>query len=321
MIINNVTDIKRDDLFFDLTGYCQNNNLLLKLEGLNIAGSIKLRSAKYMIDQMEQRREITPGKSTIVVSSSGNFAIAASLICKVSNYKCICVSDPNFVIQKKHLIALYGAEVVIMTERDENGGFLGTRLRYIDQLIKSNPDHHFLDQYANIDNVDAHYDTAKQIHQIIGETDYWFIGAGTTGTIMGCAKYIKENNLNTKLIAVDAKGSVTFGYPAARRLVPGLGTSQKPPIADSNMVDKVILVDEIDTIQTCHEILKNYGLLLGGSSGTVLYAIKKYCQDTAIQNKRIVAISPDFGDKYMETVYSNEWVEKNYCPQEQTVDI
>ena len=306
MIINSVTEITSSPIFLNLKNFIKDTRVFLKLEGLNIAHSVKLKTARYLLRAVEN--QIIPGKTKIIESSSGNLAIALSIICKELGVEFICVTDPNIAEYSEELIKVYGGKIIKVTERDEHGGFLNTRIRTIYKLLDSSKDYIWTNQYANHANYLAHYsETAAEIYSEFKALDYLFIGAGTTGTLVGCGKFFKEYSPNTKIIAVDAEGSVTFGYPAKKRHIPGIGTSRKPEIANESYIDDILLVSEIDTIRTCHKVLKERGLFIGGSTGSVLAAIIQY-SNRIKPHSSIVAISPDFGDKYIPTVYNDNWV-------------
>jgi cysteine synthase A len=310
MIINKLTDISSKTVFYTLDNFIGNTKVYLKLEGLNIAGSIKLKPAIWLVDRLEKQGKLVPGVSSVVCSSSGNLGIALSIVCKERKYPLICVSDLNISPISKKYIELFGGELILINTPDENGGYLKNRLDYIDELLNANAHYCFVDQYANEENVAVHYaTTAPEIAREFAAIDFLFVGAGTTGTLMGCAKYFKEHFPKTKIIAVDSIGSVTFGTPPAKRFIPGLGTSYKPAIADRSFLDDVLMVPEIKTITMCHELVKQRGLLLGGSSGTVLQGVRAY-QDNIPEGAVVVAISPDFGDRYLNTIYNEEWLEQ-----------
>ena len=199
-----------------------------------------------------------------------------------------------------------------MNKKDNNGGYLGTRIEVIENLVRTNHDIVWLNQYANENNVAAHYNTtAKEILKEFDKIDYLFVGVGTSGTIMGCSKAFRKYSKNTKIIADDVEGSVTFGGKSKKRHIPGLGTSRRPSITDESYIDDIVMVGELDTVETCHFVFYKYALLLGGSSGSVLYAIKKY-KDKIPSSSKIVAISPDFGHKYLDTIYNARWVENKF---------
>ena len=309
MIIDNLTDIVSPILFYRLNHFIQ-SPLFLKLEGLNVAKSIKFKTAKYMFKAHEENNNIIKGKTKIICSSSGSLAIALAIICKEKGYPLICVVDPNTNTLAKRLVSLYGGKIIEVTKQDSSGGYLQTRIELINKMLSDDKDFFWINQYDDPENYYAHYHTtAKEILQEIQGISYLFVGAGTTGTLMGCAKYFKIHSPKTKIIAVDSVGSVTFSNNPAKRYIPGLGTSVAPSIVDKSYIDDIVWVEEKSTVQTCYEILKKYGLFIGGSTGTVLNAVQKYPKDI---KGNIVAISPDFGDAYLDTVYNPDWVKSKY---------
>ncbi len=313
MLIHTPEEISAPIIFQKLSKFIGIENAFVKYEGLNIAGSIKLKTAKYLISGLERHHGISPNKNTIIESSSGNLGVALSIVCKSKGYKFICVTDPNTLPVTEQYMKLYGTEIMRVTERDQSGGFLAKRIELIHSLLKSDQNLVWTNQYASEYNIQAHYDTtAKEIYNKFPNLDYLFIGAGTTGTLVGCARFFKRYSPNTKIVAVDNKGSVTFGFPPSPRYIPGIGTSRKPEIASTDNIYEIILVPEEDTVVTCNLLLKEYGLFLGGSTGTVLYATKNYINSLSNKNVSLVAISPDFGEKYLNTIYNPQWVEDKF---------
>ncbi len=137
-----------------------------------------------------------------------------------------------------------------------------------------------------------------------------FIGAGTTGTLMGCARYLRDQAHKAKIIAVDSVGSVTFGGVPGARFLPGLGTSRRPELFDESAIDDVILQDEREAVRMCHRLAER-GFLFGASTGTVLSGAERYlagCRDGVTA----VAIAPDLGDRYLDTLYNRAWVEERF---------
>ncbi len=293
------------DNFYNLS------DLFLKLEGLNIAGSIKIKTAVSLLNNLEDLG-VSPQKHKIIESSSGNLGIALSIVCKSRGYDFFCVVDPNVSPYSEKLMKVYGAKLIKVTKKDSEGGYLGTRIKTIEKMLKEDTSLIWTNQYASEANPLAHYqETAKEIIEEFSQVDYVFIGAGTTGTLVGCAKYIKKLSPKTKIIAIDSIGSVTFGFKASPRFIPGLGTSKRPPICNTQHVDEILLVSEKDAVKMCHFMLDKYGLFLGGSSGSVLEAIKTQIKKIPC-NACVVALSPDFGDKYISTIYNPEWVQKTF---------
>ncbi len=318
MIIENILDLIQTQTFFALERFEGETDVYLKLEGLNLAGSIKIKTALRMLKGLETRQMVSPGRNKIIESSSGNLGIALSMICHERGYEFCCVVDPNISPRSLELIRLYGGRIEFVTEPDPNGGYLQSRIQRIEELLAADPTLVWTNQYANPDNVLAHYETtAVEIHSQFPKLDFLFIGAGTTGTLVGCARYFAEKSPLTKIIAVDPVGSVTFGGPSKRRLIPGLGTSRRPEITCLDNVHKVITVSEEDTIRTSLEVLDRYSLFIGPSTGTVLHGVRCYPLDFQ-KNATIVVISPDFGDKYLDTVYNPAWVQKHYAMAELT---
>lgn len=220
--------------------------------------------------------------------------------------------DPNASPTNIKIMRSLGAEIVCVTEKDENGGYLISRINCIRQLISDNPDFTWLNQYKNEAGPGIHErTTGPAILDALPGIDRLYVGAGTTGTLMGCARFFRKARPQTRIIAVDSVGSVTFGGAAAERHIPGIGTSRVPEICDLGLVDEVVMVPEIDAIAACRHVARHYGLLLGGSSGSLLAAIRMTASDLA-PDTVIGALSPDFGERYLSTVYDDEWVSKKF---------
>lgn len=311
MIYQRVSDIVTDDVFLHLDRFVPGTTVFLKLEGLNPAGSIKLKTANTLIESMEESGELHPGVR-VIESSSGNLGIALSVVCAARGYPLTVVTDPNAARHAIRVMECLGTQIVEVRARDAHGGYLQTRIDYIRQQLARDPGLLWLNQYANPANVQAHREqTARAVHRGLGTVDVLFVGAGTTGTLMGCVQYFARHSPQTRIIAVDTVGSVTFGGPAAPRFIPGLGTSRRPEIyADDGRFEKV-LVPEADTVAMCRLVAARYGLLAGGSTGTVLAAVSKLGPQLP-PGARVAAISPDLGDKYIDTVYSDAWVAERY---------
>ena len=138
-----------------------------------------------------------------------------------------------------------------------------------------------------------------------------FVGAGTTGTLMGCARYFREWHRPVRIVAVDSVGSVTFGGAPGRRMIPGLGTSVRPPLLDESYVDEVVHVEEADTIRACHRLARS-GFLFGGSTGTVVSGAMDWLARHDARELTAVAIAPDLGERYLDTVYQTNWLQDLY---------
>lgn len=298
-----------DDVYVDLSGVLD-LPIAVKCESFNFAGSVKLKAAVSMVTAAEESGLLKPD-SVIIESSSGNLGVALSIVAASMGYAFVCVTDPRSSVQNRRQIEATGGQVVVVTEPDANHGFLASRLRVVRELCASNPRFVWLNQYTNEDNWRAHYrSTAPAMVKNCPEMDVLFVGAGTTGTLMGCAYYLRDIGHPAQVVAVDSIGSVTFGAPAGPRFIPGLGTSRRPELVDESVVDSVILVEEADTIRMCRRLARS-GFLFGGSTGTVLAGAQRWL-DEAGPGRNAVAIAPDLGERYLDTVYDDGWVAEHY---------
>jgi len=310
MIIESPLELIFRDLFYRLPAFAGAHDVFLKLEGFNITGSIKVKTAIGLIEDLEERGIARPKETVIVESSSGNLGLALSLVCAIKGYEFICVTDPNANRAARRGMELNGTKVVVVTNRDAAGGFLGSRLKKINQILRSNSNAIWLNQYANIANKNVHAEqTANEIAREFGKVDWVFVGAGTTGTLAGISERLRHVFPTIKVIAVDPVGSVTFGGAPGKRSIPGIGASVRPKLADLANPDKVVAVDEEKTVEACLSFVRDYHLLVGGSTGTVLAAVQQLAREF-MPGDTIVAISPDLGEKYLDTVYDPAWVEK-----------
>ena len=250
----------------------------------------------------------------LVESSSGNLGLALSMIAANKGYEMVCVTDSRSNRSIIRFMQALGARVHIITHAasDKDGGLLGARISYVRALCASDKRYVWLNQYANPGNWNAHFrTTAPAITREFPQLDVLFIGAGTTGTLMGCARYLREWPRPVHVVAVDSVGSVTFGSAAGRRMIPGLGTAVRPPQLDESFVDEVVLVEEADTIRTCRRLAK-HGFLFGGSTGTVVFAAINWLKQHNANDLTAVAIAPDLGERYVDTIYNNEWVQDHF---------
>ena len=299
-----------EQLYVDLQSIF-GRSLFLKCEGFNFAGSIKLKAAAEMVEAAERDGLLTPG-SILVESSSGNLGVALSMIAASKGYGFLCVTDSRSNLATRRLMEALGSHVHIITEPDAVGGFLGARIDYVRALCASDDRYVWLNQYHNPGNWRAHYrTTAPAIAREFPQLDVLFVGAGTTGTLMGCARFFREWHRPVRIVAVDSVGSVTFGGAPGRRMIPGLGTGVRPALLDESFVDEVVLVEEADTIRACHR-LAHRGFLFGGSTGTVVSGAMSWLAQHDGGDLTSVAIAPDLGERYLDTVYQTNWVHDLY---------
>lgn len=307
IIHDDIVDLVLDDVFLRLKDFADDLDLIMKIEAFNGAGSVKVKTALGLIEDCERRGLLRPGMG-VVESSSGNLGIALAMIARRRRYRFTCVADPNMAPSNLALIQVMGGDVEVVTERDSNGGFLGTRIARVRSLVQADPSLVWVNQYANPAAAEAHRrSTADALFRSLGPLDYLFVGAGTTGTIMGCAHYIREHRLPTRLIAVDSEGSVTFGYPPGRRHLSGLGTSRRPEQLIEGLIDDVVMVPEIEAVWACREVVERWGYFGGASTGSVFAGVRRHLPRMSLP-ARAAMISPDMGRPYLDTVYSDAWV-------------
>ena len=311
-IISSPQEFHEEQLYVDLRSIF-GRSLFLKVEGFNFAGSIKLKAAAEMVEAAERDGVLTPD-SVLVESSSGNLGVALSMIAASKGYRFLCVTDSRCNQGTRQLMEALGSKVHVITiaTSDSGGGLLGARIDYIRALCASDDRYVWLNQYANPGNWRAHYrTTAPAIVRQFPSLDVLFVGAGTTGTLMGCARYLREWHRPVRIVAVDAAGSVTFGGAPGRRMIPGLGTSVRPPLLDESYVDEVIHVEEADTIRACHRLAR-HGFVFGGSTGTVVSGAMEWLVQHDARELNAVAISPDLGERYFDTIYQPDWLQDHY---------
>src|SRR5271156_5588200 len=309
VIVESPLELIFRDLFYRLSDFAAGNDVFLKLEGFSITGSIKVKAAIRLVEEFEQLGFVKPHESVIVESSSGNLGLALSLVCAIKGYKFICVTDPTANRATIRGMELYGAKVVVVDDRDPAGGYLGSRLGKIDQILQSDPNAVWLNQYANIANKNVHAEqTTNEIAREFDKVDWVFVGTGTTGTLGGISERLRAEFPSIKVVAVEPVGSVTFGGGPCKRNIPGIGASVRPKLADLAKPDRMVAVNEEKTVEACLSFVRDYHLLVGGSTGTVLAAVQQLVPEFS-RGDTIVAISPDLGEKYLDTIYDPAWVE------------
>ena len=287
-----------------------NVSLFAKIESFNPGGSIKDRTAEsLLVDAMNKGR--VHKDTTIIESSSGNMAIGLAQLCLKYDLRLIVVVDPNVNPQTVKILKTYGAKIdLISCGNDSN--YLNTRLARVQTLLHETPDSFWPNQYANLANPKAHYHTMKEIAEVLDhEVDYLFAATSTCGTIMGCADYIHENNMSTKVVAVDALGSIIFHPKSGRRLIPGHGAGRASQLLDKSQVHTVMHASDENCITGCHHLLHKEAILAGGSSGAVVHAVGQLLPEIP-DGSRCAMILCDSGERYLDTIYSPEWVIEHF---------
>ncbi|XVQ09766.1 2,3-diaminopropionate biosynthesis protein SbnA [Spirillospora sp. CA-255316] len=314
MIFQGSTELVLDDIFLALPDLAPGREVFLKLECMNPAGSIKMKTALALIEDLEASGALRPG-GRVIESSSGNLGIALAAVCAARGYDLTVVADPNTTDDAVELMRAFGATVEIVTTTDASGGYLGSRIAHVKAALAAAPGLVWPNQYGNPANALGHQrTTAPAIFKELGHVDALFVGVGTSGTLRGCLDHIRSINAPTEVFAVDTVGSVTFGGSPRPRYIPGIGTSRRPEIfqeiQDSGDFHR-LLVDERDAVRECRYMARRHGLLVGGSTGSVLAAARRVC-GSLDEGARAAVISPDSGEKYLRSIFCDEWVAERY---------
>ena len=287
-----------------------------KLEMLNPGGSIKDRAALNMLQNAQAQGKIGL-RTTIIESSSGNLGIGLAQTCKYMGLRFICVVDTNTTSHNLAILESYGAEVeLVRVPHPVSGDLLTARIQKVRELCENIPDSFWVNQYANENNARAHYQTMAEIERGLDRRiDYLFVATSTCGTLRGCCEYVKRQNLEAKVIAVDAEGSVIFGNKPRKRLIPGHGASRMPELYRSGLEDGHVHVTDLDCVRGCRRLLQSEAIFAGGSAGGVVSAVEKF-QSQIEPDSVCVAILCDRGERYLDTIYSDAWVQSQFGPLE-----
>jgi 2,3-diaminopropionate biosynthesis protein SbnA len=283
-------------------------NLFAKLEYVNPVGSIKDRAAYWILKRAAERGEICD-ETTVIESSSGNFASALAAFTQLVGLRFIPVIDPNISGTYESFLRRTCPTVVKVEERDDTGGFLKTRLHMVKHLCATTPHAYWTNQYGNVDAMEAHYElTAGEICADFPSLDLAFIGVSTAGTIAGVSRRLKECYPNIRIVAVDTEGSVIFGGAPRKRHIPGIGSSIDPELLSYAKVDDVVLISEREAVEACRELLTTHGLFVGGSSGSAFAAVKRHASAMAgTRRPTVLFLCADRGTPYLDTVFNPAW--------------
>lgn len=290
--------------------------LYAKLEAFNPGGSSKDRPALAIIESGLRSGAI--GADTVVIeSSSGNMGIGLAQACRYFGLRFICVVDPKASPLNVKILGAYGATVDrILQPHPVSGEWLPARIERVQVLLGQIPNSFWPNQYANAANAEAHYRTTigELVSHLDGAMDYLFIATSTCGTLRGCGEYVRDRRLPSRVVAVDAVGSLIFAgakLAESRRLIPGLGAGIKPPLCDASLAHQVVHVTDLDCVRGCRRLVEREAILAGGSAGGVLAAVEKL-QGQIPAGSRCVAILPDRGERYLNTIYDDAWVHEHF---------
>lgn len=283
-----------------------------KWEAANPGGSIKARPAALMLREALRSGEVRAG-GTVVESSSGNLGVALAQLCRLHDLRFICVVDPRINDSTRRLIQAYGATIRMVEQPDpETGDFLAARLAEVRRILDREPGAWWPNQYANPFNARSHEDgTVREIFEALdGRVDALFVATSSTGTIVGCSDYLRNHSPATTLVAVDAAGSVLFGGNRGDRRLPGMGAGTVPPLAQHARPDAIVRVSDLDCVVGCRRLVRDEALMAGASSGGVISALSREVHRFG-PGKNVVVVLADSGERYLHSVYDDEWVADN----------
>ena len=285
-------------------------DLYVKCEFFNAGGSVKDRIGLRMVEKAEKSGRIKPG-DTLIEPTSGNTGIGMALTAAVKGYRCIIVMPEKMSKEKQVILEALGAEIV-RTPTQAAWDSPESHIGVAKKLNQEISDSHILDQYSNPDNPDAHYEgTAEEILAEFGtDLEMCVMGVGTGGTITGVAKKLKEKIPSIKIIGADPFGSILGGgddvFPYQ---VEGIGYDFFPDVLDNDLVDDYVKVNDQDSFVMARRLIKEEGLLCGGSSGTAMVAALEKAKDLEAAQKCLV-ILPDGVRNYLSKFLSDEWMKK-----------
>ena len=304
MIHKNITDLIGHTPLVELSKFSALQGLdtpiIAKVEFFNPGGSVKDRVGLAMIEDAERKGTLKPG-ATIIEPTSGNTGVGLALASAVKGYKLILTMPETMSVERRNLVKAYGAQVKLTPGKD---GMTGA-IKAAEALRQSIPGAVILEQFENPANPRKHYETTgvEIWNDTDGKIDIFVAGVGTGGTISGIGKYLKEQNPNVKVVAVEpASSPVLNGGPSGPHKSQGIGAGFVPKTYDASVVDEVLDIAGDDAIRAGRQLAQNDGMLVGISSGAAAFAAAQLAKRPENKGKTIVALLPDTGERYLSTV-------------------
>jgi cysteine synthase A len=303
-IFKQITDLIGNTPLVELSKYSEKRGLkkpvVAKVEFFNPGGSVKDRIALAMIEDAEKKGLLKPG-ATIIEPTSGNTGVGLALVSAVKGYHLILTMPETMSVERRNLVKAYGAEVRLTSGKDGMPG----AIKAAEELRDSIPGSIILGQFVNAANPQKHYDTTgpEIWRDTDGKIDIIVAGVGTGGTISGIAKFLKEQNPNIQVIAVEpATSPVLNGGKSGPHKIQGIGAGFIPDTYSPKYIDEVLDIENDDAIRAGREIAQLDGILVGISSGAAAFAATEIAKRPGNENKNIVALLPDTGERYLSTV-------------------
>ncbi|MGQ9872827.1 cysteine synthase A [Leptodesmis sp.] len=279
--------------------------IVLKLEGMNPAKSVKDRIAISMMLEAERIGLIQPGVSTLVEATSGNTGIGLAMACAAKGYRLILTMPEHMSQERWQIVQAYGAEVILTPAVADMQGAIARA----NQLVTTIPNAFSPHQFSNPANPKIHYDTTgPEIWQDTdGDIAALIVGVGTGGTLTGAGRYLKQQNPNLQIIAVEpANSAVLSGKPAGEHNLQGIGAGFIPDVLRVDLIDEIVTVTEAQAYELGRQLAQVEGILSGISTGAAVYAGLQVGQRSHHRNQRIVIIQPSSGERYLSTAMWNE---------------
>jgi len=292
MLTDNILDLIGNTPMIQLKG----ENLFVKAEYLNPGGSIKDRVALAMIEGAERDNRLDKD-SIIVEPTSGNTGIGIALVCRLKGYQVRIVMPENMSVERKKLIRTLGAELILTPAED---GIKGS-VDYVEKMLSEDPHVVVCQQFENPDNPRIHYEeTAHELwRQMRGDIAGFVAGVGSGGTLQGVGKFLKEHDKDVRIVAVEPKDvSALLGHEPGLHQIQGIGDGFVPKILDVSLVDEVIEVTDEDAIETTRQLGRDYGLMVGISSGANVWAARQLAREVS---GNITTVLPDRAERYFST--------------------
>jgi len=285
--------------------------LFMKLDSLQLAGSTKERTAHSLLTGMLSRGELAPG-GHVVESTSGNLGIALARQCALLGLRFVAVVDDRANLAACATMTAFGATVDLVSTPPD-GNRLRARRERVAHLLSTLPGAVTTSQYANPDNPRAHREgTLPELVAALGRPpSHLYVAVSTTGTLLGCQQAITEHGWDTKLIGVDAEGSVLFGGRPGERRLPGLGAGVITELSEHARPDEVVRVSEADMVLGCRILARREGLLAGASTGAIVAAVGRHLPRYG-EHECVALLMHDGGTPYLPTVYNDAWVESSF---------